>query len=43
MNKAIHAIHYVGLTLKDFRGKTKAERSLMWCFVIANISWDLNE
>lgn len=40
MNKAIKAIRHAGLSLKDFRGKSKAERCYMWMLVVANIEWE---
>jgi hypothetical protein len=40
MGTAIKAIRYAGLTLADFRGKSKSERSFMWMLVVANIEWD---
>lgn len=39
MNIAIKAMQYAGLSLKDFRGKSKSERSFMWMTVVACIEW----
>ena len=37
MKNTIQAIHHAGLTLADFRHKTKSERSLLWLLVVANV------
>ena len=37
MRQIISAIHNAGLTLKDFRGKSKADRALLWTMVLMNV------
>lgn len=37
MNKAITAMKFAGLTLKDFRNKTRQERFFLWMMVVATV------
>lgn len=40
MKRFIHALHYSGLTLADFRNKTKEQHAYLLMLVVATVSWD---